>query len=118
MDPSLYRLYPRWAASVVLGAADTSKDIKAAPGAGKALRITTVVVSIITSAAQTLDIEDEDGTVEVLKLPASATGQHRIELAVGILLTANKKLIAKPAAAGPAAHIVAEGVIEPTASGA
>lgn len=103
-----------WVAQTTLAAVDTSKSIKAAPGAGKQLVVTRLTASVITAAAQTVDIEDTSGTVEALKLPASAAGQWQLNLSedAGLELTANEALIIKPAAAGPAIHVVASGYIK------
>lgn len=96
-------------AIAVLGTGDASKTIIADPGDGKALVIDRIIVTILTSAAQTLDIEDASGTVEVLKIPASGTGQYVMALPIsseGIKLTNSEALVATPAAAGVGAHIV------------
>lgn len=102
---------PTWAATVTLGAGDSTKTIKAAPGAGKSLYVTKLVLSVVTSAAQAVDVEDSSGTVEILKLPASATGQWGWAMDYSVPLTANEALVIKPAAAGPAIHVIAEGYV-------
>lgn len=103
-----------WCAAVAFTAAESTKVIKAAPGAGKSLVVTKIHVSITTAAAQAFDIEDGAGTVEVNKYPASlAVGQYPGPggLELGIQLTANQTLVYTPAAAGPAGFIIAEGYI-------
>lgn len=99
------------AKQATLGAGDASKTIIAAPGAGKKLVVTKIIATVVTVAAQTVDIEDTSGTVEVLKLPASAAGQYRAEFGHGMELTTNEALIIKPAAAGPAIHVSAEAYV-------
>lgn len=112
MPPRQHNSQP-WAAAVAFVAGDASKTIKAAPGTGNRLVVTKVTVHITTSAAQAIDIEDTSGTVEVMKLAASAPvhGRYDFNLERGIDLTVNEALIYKPAAAGPAGHVVAEGYI-------
>jgi hypothetical protein len=116
MIDSLFNRNQPWSAAVPFAAGDASKTIKATPGAGKALVITRYHVYITTSAAQAIDLEDTSGTVEVAKFPASlAVGSYLgPSLQKGIQLTANEAFIYKPAAAGPAGHVVAEGYIVST----
>lgn len=102
-----------WSAAVAFAAGDASKDIKAAnTNALIALVVTDLTVIITTAAAQAIDIEDNaTSAIEVAKFAASlAVGVHRVfNLTKGIQLTPGKKLIYKPAAAGPAGFIIAEG---------
>lgn len=97
-------------------AADASKTIVAAPGANKRIVVHRADMSITTSAAQAIDLEDTSGTVEVYKGGASlAVGTDVKRLFTeGMPLTINEAFIYKPAAAGPAGHIVCEYWIEPT----
>lgn len=113
--------YPRWSGQAFLDTGDSTKTIQGAPGAGKQLVVTAYAVHVTTAAAQATDLEDADGTVEVLKMAASQTAHSHLlspQMEQGLALTANKALVLKPAAAGPAMHCWAEGYIKPTASGA
>lgn len=106
-----------WSAAVSFVAGDASKEIVAAPGAGKALVVTRVHLYLTTAAAQTFNLEDNNGTpISFSKFPASlAVGVYfGPDLEKGIQLTTNKNFQYKPAAAGPAGHIIAEGYIVPT----
>ena len=112
---SIFRENQPWSAAVAFATGDSSKTIKAAPGAGKALVVVQVAVYISTAAAQAFDIEETGGAVEVAKFAASAAGSHvgpRLEK--GIQLTANTALSYVPASAGPAGLVVAEGYIVST----
>ncbi len=104
-----------WNVVVSLAASDSTKDIKAAPGAGKALVITKWFYRSVTSSANALTIGD--GTITVDILPASITAGTRYEspigLEKGIKLTANTAFKIVPASAGPAGQIIAEGYIIP-----
>lgn len=112
MRPS--EIYPRWSAQITLGTGDTTKTVKAAPGATAALVVTAYVLTVVTAAAQTVDLEDTSGTVEVCKLAASAAGGFPSpNMVEGLKLTKNEALILKPAAAGPAVHCWAEGYVLP-----
>lgn len=100
-----------WTASVVLGAGDATKEIRAAPGVGNKLAVTRVTVTIITSAAQSLDIESSDGLVEVIKIGASPAAHVQFHYGsnVGFEFAENVAMRAQPSAVGIAALIVAEG---------
>jgi hypothetical protein len=102
-----------WSAQVTLGTGDTTKTLKAAPGAGFGLVINDLNCTVVVAAAQLVDIEDTSGTVEVMKLGASATVNvpFNKSLSQGLPLTTNEALIIKPAAAGPSVHCVADGYI-------
>jgi len=104
-----------WCVGVPFLAADATKAIRVSPGAGKALVITSIVISITTSAAQAIDLEGVGGAVEVIKLPASLpVGIYSFNLEVGIQLTANVGFSYIPAGAGPAGFIIAEGYVVST----
>ncbi len=111
--PARQHLSQPWAVAVPFVAGDASKSIKATPGTGNRLVVTKVTVHITTTNAATIDIEDTSGTVEVMKIGASApvNGRYDFSLERGIDLTINEALIYKPSAAGPAGHVVAEGYI-------
>lgn len=106
-----YQTQP-WSAVVALGAADATKVLKAAPGAGKTLVVTKWSYRSTTSAAQAMTIGD--GTVTLDNLAASITVGTLVEgpkLEIGIALTANTALSITPAAAGPAGRVIVEGYI-------
>lgn len=112
MPPRQHHSQP-WGVAIAFVAGDATKTIKAAPGVGNRLVVTKLSVHITTTAAQAIDVEDTSGTVEVLKLGISApvNGEYTFDLERGIDLTVNEALIYKPAAAGPAGHVIAEGYI-------
>jgi hypothetical protein len=107
--------YPYFCVQGTLGTQATTLSLKAAPGALKALRVTKLFATVITSAAQVVDVEDTSGTVHVLRLGASATAhaQYQMTLERGVQLTANEALVVTPGAAGPSVHVVAEGYTIP-----
>lgn len=96
-----------------LAAADTTKTLKITAADERAV-ITSVILTSITAAAQTLFVGDESGTVKAISIAASLTANLQIscQLVRGLRLTVGEDLIIKPAAAGPAVHVVAEGWIE------
>lgn len=102
------RGFQPWAVEADLLAADTTRVVIAA-AAGITRIVVTVNCTVLTSAAQAVDVESSDGAVEVLRLPVSATGQHRLQLIHGIALPSGTGLRIQPVAAGPAVHCVAEG---------
>lgn len=109
-------IYPRWSSQITLGAADTTKTVQAAPGAGKRLVVTAYMMTVVISAAQSVDLEDTSGTVEVAKMAASLAAGTQFRsptLDEGLKLTVNEALLIKPAAAGPSVHVWAEGYILP-----
>src|SRR5437762_9583404 len=59
--------YQAWAAQNTLGAADTTKTLHAAPGTGLNLVVTNIYCTVITSAAQAVDVRDGTGGVFVLR---------------------------------------------------
>lgn len=67
----------------------------AAPGAGKRLRVQSLIVCVTTTAAQAFDIEDSSGTVELFKAPTSlAVGTFPVDPGPeGHGLTANEALV-------------------------
>lgn len=103
-----------WSVQILLAAADTTKVIKAAPGAGLKLVVTRWYYQSTTSAAQTMSYGD--GTIIIDVIAASITAGTRVEgpigLEVGVSLTANAAFSLTPAAAGPAGRIFAEGYID------
>jgi len=100
-----------WNRSVVLGVADTTKEVMPAPGVGKALWIRRITVTVITSAAQSIDVESSDGAVELIKTPVSpvAGTQFFFGSNTGFKLPDNTALRTQPSAAGNVALVVAEG---------
>jgi len=98
--------------SIRLAAADASKTLVAAPGAGKRLRIYRLVATIVTAAAQQIDVKSSGGAVVVASIPASASTPVIWESQNGLALTVNETLVAAPAAAGPAVQFLVEYAIE------
>lgn len=96
-----------------LGAADTTKELVAAPGVGRFIAVVTLQGTVLVSAAQAVDIESSDGAVELVKLPATPglVGFSRMWVA-GFKLPENTSLRMQPAAAGPSAHCSVEYYIE------
>ena len=102
-----------WSASVALAASDSTKTLKAAPGAGKSLVVTKWFYRSTTSNAQIMTIGD--GTITLDTLPASITAgisHEGPDLEIGITLTANTALSITPASAGPAGRVIVEGYIK------
>lgn len=97
-------------AEVTMLAADASKEIVAAPGAGKKIVVHSIQGSILVSAAQACDIEDTSGTEELIRFAASPTAhmQFARKWDNGYPLTTNEALLIKPAAAGPSVHVTVE----------
>lgn len=103
-----------WAVSVEFAAADASKVIKAAPGANRKLAVTKLFVLIKTPAAQVIEVGDSSLTKVLMRLAASVVvGTYPGPFLEdnGVELTANEALSYKPAAAGPAGTVIAEGYI-------
>lgn len=100
--------FQAWAIEADLLAADTTRVLVPAL-TGVTRYVVTVNCTVLTSAAQAVDVESSDAAVEVLRIPLSGTGQHRLQLINGIALPISTGLRIQPAAAGPAVHCVAEG---------
>jgi hypothetical protein len=80
--------------------ASTAIEIKAAPGAGKSLYLTEIVIGSDDADAHP-QLQDEDATVIFGPLLSSTGGMHLVAvLRHPIKLTANKALALKAAAAG------------------
>lgn len=92
-------------------AADASRNFKAAPGAGKAIVVTRMILTSVTSAAQAATVTI--GNVIVARIPASfdVGGQIRLKLEKGLTGDENQPLTITPAAAGPAFHVIFEGYV-------
>lgn len=103
-----------WSAQVNLLAADTTRAVKASPGAGLKLVVTRWSYQSVTSAAQTMTLGD--GTITLDVYAASITAGVRVDgpvgFELGVPLTANTALSITPAAAGPAGRMFAEGYID------
>ena len=96
-----------------MGAADTTKELVAAPGVGRSIVVVTLQGSVIVSAAQLCDIESGDGVMELIKFGVSPGLGHFSRMWVGgFKLTENTSLRIQPAAAGPSIHCVVEYYIE------
>lgn len=96
---------------------DTTKDLIAAPGVGRRIRVLGLHVELTTSAAQTLDIQDGAGANNLLKLPASSAVGKKTDWtlppdAPGVALTENSPLRVVVAAAGNGASITIEYYVE------
>lgn len=102
-------------ASERLLAADVSRTLVAAPGAGQKLRIFSILATIVTAAAQQVNVGVSGGTTaqQIISIPASATVQTDYWSDEGFVLPANTALTAVPAAAGPAVQFLVEYTIEP-----
>lgn len=102
-----------WSVQTTLGAADTTKTLRAAPGANLQLVVSVLNCTVLISAAQAVDVEDTSGAVEFLRLPLSVAAglDYARNLDEGLKLTVNEALIIKPAAAGPSIHCTAEGYV-------
>lgn len=106
------KLTTYWQSNGVLAAADAAKDIRVAPGANKYLVVTYCRIRVAVAAAQAVTVQDDSGTVILIEIPASATGEFTFESAKGVRLTVNEKFEIVPAAAGPKIRFYAEGYIE------
>lgn len=103
--------YPTFNKSVVLGTGDTVKEIQAAPGVGHWLYIRKITATIVTSAAQVVDVESSDGTVELIKAAASLAAGVQLFFGSqrGFKLPENNALVVQPVAAGVSMLVVVEG---------
>ena len=111
------RAYQRQTVNVNLLVGDTTKDLVAAPGVGKRIRVMGLHVELTTSAAQTIDIQDGAGTVNLLKLPASSAVGKKTDWSLppdapGVALTENSALRVVVGAAGNGASITVEYYVE------
>lgn len=92
----------RWSFCTPIATSAGDTDLVAAPTAGRKIVVQHLTVTITTAAAQAFDIEDNSGTVEIFKAPASlAVGSYYVNLGpLGVALTAAEKLYFNTAAAG------------------
>jgi hypothetical protein len=105
----------RWAIASNIAAATGATTLQAAPGAGRVLMVQKLQITINTAAAQTFDIEDTAGTVEIFKAVASLASTTPINFdfgELGVALTANNGLVYTPSAAGVVMTIGAHGYIK------
>lgn len=95
-------------------AADAVRALIAAPGAGLAIRVFYCLATVVTSAAQQVDVGVAAGTVaqQFMSLPASAVLPVEFRSEEGFVLPANTALSADPALAGPAVQFFIEYTIE------
>lgn len=100
--------------STQLAVGDASKILVAAPGAGLAIRVFKIIPSVLTAAAQAIQVGVNAGgiTQQLLAIAASVTLATIFDSDEGYRLPANTALSAVPAAAGPAVNFVVEYVIE------
>lgn len=105
--------YQRFCEETTLGAAETTKTIKAAVS-GVQYFVTSVIATCLTSAAQAVYVGDSSGTKKALSLAASfpAHSQAAVQLNEGVGLTISEALIIKPVAAGPSFHVIVEGYLK------
>lgn len=101
--------------SARLLAGDAVKTLIAAPGADRRLRIFSILATIVTAAAQQIDVGVAAGTVDqqIFSIPASATVPTDYWSDWGFVLPVNTALSADPAAAGPAVQFLIEYISEP-----
>jgi hypothetical protein len=98
---------------VLMVAGDASKQLKAAPGVGKALVITKWSYRSTTSAAQAITLADGTSNLDVLEASiAVGTLKEGPKLEMGVALATNAALTATPAAAGPAGIFIVEGYVK------
>jgi len=97
-----------------IGVGDAAKDIIAAPGEGKRIVLVSLIVQIVTSAAQAFDLADTSNTVKAAQFAASSpVGTYKLEWPhVGRRLTVNEAFRYLPAAAGNALFVTGEYYIE------
>lgn len=102
--------YQRFSVEETLGIGDASKTLMAA-ATGVQYFITTVILTSLVAAAQTIYVGDSSGTKKALSLPISlaAGTQYFSQLLEGLAMTVGEAVIIKPAAAGPSVHVVCEG---------
>ena len=102
-----------WCAATALTVSATSVTVKSVPSTAHALVVTHYCYTSLTSAAQTMGLQDSSATATVFvsKMPASITAgtQLKDDMQIGIQLPTGKDLVLVPATAGPAGFIVAEG---------
>lgn len=101
-----------WCVAVAFAAGDATKVIKAAPGAGKALVITRIYMTITTSAAQTIGLGDGTTLLQAFAASLAVGPAPVMALEEGVELAANTAFSYLPAAAGPAGFVIAEGWIK------
>jgi hypothetical protein len=114
-----HTVYRKAVANRVLLAGDSVSAEELLPlRTGHTLYINLIVISVTTTAAQSLDFQDSAGTpIEVAGLPASAAEAcYRYDFGdEGVPLTAEKALTFTASAAGVAAYIHVEGYYKQTA---
>ncbi len=105
--------YQRFCTQNTLAVGDATKVLMAAVS-GVTYFVTSVCVTCLVSAAQTVYVGDSSGTVKALSLPASFTAgaQAFTQLLHGLQLTKSQALSITPAAAGPSFHVVVEGYLK------
>lgn len=96
-------------ALVILGTGDSAKDLKAAITA-KRIWLTKIVATVATSAAQSVVVQDDSGTVKFLKIGATpGIQQFTWESANGVAGTVGEKIEAVTSAAGLEVYFYIEG---------
>ena len=96
-------------------AAEASKALVAAPGAGRFIRVFRIIATVLTAAAQSVQVGVSGGTVnqQLIVLANSVTHPTYFESDEGVLLPENTALSAVASLAGPAVQFFVEYVIEP-----
>lgn len=96
---------------VLLATDNVAAEVLLAARVGWTIFVELIVVSVTTTAAQSIDFQDSAGTpVEVAGLPASAAEAcYRYDFGRGVPLTASTALTFTTSAAGVAAYIHVEG---------
>lgn len=108
--------FPTVGVTVPFVAGDASKVLVAAPGAGKAINVVALNVSITVSAAQSVDIESAGGVVELIKtgISPAVNAQFSFKMPNGIRLPENTALSYVPSGAGNAGLVAVEYFIDGT----
>jgi|SRR5687767_1884992 len=103
-----------WSAFVILAAADTDKEIVAAPQANKRHVVTKLHVISQTAAAQIVNFRSGVGGTIIYQIPPNFTANlvTGFDLDKGLPLDTATAFTAVPVAAGPRMSIVAEGYTE------
>lgn len=96
---------PEYCVCVELLAADTNRELIAAPATGQKLKILEITCTGITSSANTVTVQDNSGTVVLMKFASLAANAQLRNNYGGKELTAAEKLKAT-CTAGPAAWFV------------
>lgn len=102
----------RFSRAVTLGTSDSSQEVMPAVTDG-IYAITSVILTCLVSASQTVYVGDSSGNVKALSLGASfpAHSQAAVQLINGLELTSGESIVVKPGNVGPSFHAVVEGYL-------